>query len=460
MNDAITATYSLEDNKLRIYTEEWLDDDAYKKVKGCGFIWAPKQELFVAPKWTPAREDLCIALAGSIAPEETTLLERAEAKIERLDALTLKKEAQSNAFYNAASRITERFYGGQPILVGHHSEQRARRDQERLHTAMANSVKSAKAIDYWQCRATGVALHAKRNSNPSVRARRIKTLLADLRDRQRDINHANICIALWEDIKTLQDSDPQHYEKQVYHYADGQLKTGAAAPYFRDQSLYQQLEEKIITADQCVEICLDFHYKQANSQYTARWINHILNRLAYERSELADVERFEGTVTGALLQVFARTHGSHKPIAKHQGESWQLSSSVALPLHIGDGQALTLTGSEWKDLMQASGYEVSAVKPKQPPLLNFQATALKGQSWGTIKTFQQVELTKAEYAAIYTDDRMVKLSECGQFRFKVCKHPGQRGYNAEWCAVFLSDARVHQPMESNAIIVGDTEIDD
>jgi hypothetical protein len=53
-----TATYSPEDNKLRLYPACRLDQDEYNRVKAAGFKWAPKQELFVAPIWTPEREDL------------------------------------------------------------------------------------------------------------------------------------------------------------------------------------------------------------------------------------------------------------------------------------------------------------------------------------------------------------------------------------------------------------------
>lgn len=77
MNATMQATYNVEDNKLRIYAEERLDAETFEKVKAAGFRWAPKQQLFVAPKWTPSREDLCIELAGEIDPEGTTLAERA-----------------------------------------------------------------------------------------------------------------------------------------------------------------------------------------------------------------------------------------------------------------------------------------------------------------------------------------------------------------------------------------------
>lgn len=69
----IDATYSAEDNKLRLYCSERLDSDLYSRVKEAGFKWAPKQDLFVAPRWTPAREDLCLELAGDISAEQSTL---------------------------------------------------------------------------------------------------------------------------------------------------------------------------------------------------------------------------------------------------------------------------------------------------------------------------------------------------------------------------------------------------
>ena len=50
-----TATYSPEDNKLRLYSSSRLDAETYARVRGAGFIYAPKQELFVAPMWTHGR---------------------------------------------------------------------------------------------------------------------------------------------------------------------------------------------------------------------------------------------------------------------------------------------------------------------------------------------------------------------------------------------------------------------
>ena len=60
------ATYSPDDNKLRLYAASRLDPETYKKVHDAGFRWAPRQALFVAPAWTPGREDVLLSLAGEI----------------------------------------------------------------------------------------------------------------------------------------------------------------------------------------------------------------------------------------------------------------------------------------------------------------------------------------------------------------------------------------------------------
>jgi len=74
---AHSATYSPEDNKLRLYPAYRLDAEDYAKVKAAGFKWAPKQELFVAPKWTPQREDLLLEMCGEIGDEDYSPEERA-----------------------------------------------------------------------------------------------------------------------------------------------------------------------------------------------------------------------------------------------------------------------------------------------------------------------------------------------------------------------------------------------
>lgn len=371
MTRSIDATYSAEDNKLRLYADSRLDAENYARVREAGFRWAPKQELFVAPSWSPAREDLCIELAGVITAEQTTLVERAETKVERLEGIAVKRAQQANSFQEAASRIAKRFADGQPILIGHHSEKKARRDQAKIHANMEKSVKASSAIEYWEYRVTGVERHANRKSAPSVIARRIKTLLKDLRDQQRAINHAHICSQLWADVSAI--SDPEKFRLTAEHYAGASLKTGQTAPF----GTWSKLRDGELDHREFVTDILTSWEQRTQSDNRFRWINHILNRLGYERSELSDVQRFTGELTPVILQAFAREHGAHKPKANNDTDgNWTLTSSVPLPAHIADDSSFTASTEQWQDIMQSAGYCVPEPKPRrtstkvQVPLIN------------------------------------------------------------------------------------------
>ena len=125
---SFTATYSPDDNKLRLYASRRLDSETYARVKAAGFRWAPKQDLFVAPMWTPAREDLLIELAGEIDDEDKSLVDRAEERAERFEDYSDKRMRDAESARKAVAAIADNIPFGQPILVGHHSEKHARRD--------------------------------------------------------------------------------------------------------------------------------------------------------------------------------------------------------------------------------------------------------------------------------------------------------------------------------------------
>lgn len=90
-----TATYSPEDNKLRLYASTRLDSEIYAQVKAAGFSWAPRQQLFVAPMWTPQREDVLIKLCGEIGDEDKSLVQRAEERAERFDSFSENRASRN-----------------------------------------------------------------------------------------------------------------------------------------------------------------------------------------------------------------------------------------------------------------------------------------------------------------------------------------------------------------------------
>ena len=176
-----TATYSPEDNKLRLYALTRFPADLYARVKAAGFKWAPKQQLFVAPMWTPDRADLLAELCGEVGDEDTSLVERAADRADRFGEYSDRRHADADRAHAAVERIADGIPLGQPILIGHHSERRARKDAEKIESGMRKAVRMWETAQYWLDRAAGARRHAKYKELPAVRHRRIKGLEADLR---------------------------------------------------------------------------------------------------------------------------------------------------------------------------------------------------------------------------------------------------------------------------------------
>lgn len=123
--NGFSATYSPEDNKLRLYADSRLEAGLYERVKEAGFRWAPKQDLFVAPMWTPEREDLLMELCGGIDDEDVALVDRAQERALRFGDYSDSRAEDAQAAHSVVSAITQHIPLGQPILVGHHSERHA-----------------------------------------------------------------------------------------------------------------------------------------------------------------------------------------------------------------------------------------------------------------------------------------------------------------------------------------------
>jgi hypothetical protein len=73
----------------------------------------------------------------------TTYRERRAARADRLDGWAAKRDAKATAAYEQASNLAARIPFGQPILIGHHSEGRARRDAVRIGAGMSKSLEHA-----------------------------------------------------------------------------------------------------------------------------------------------------------------------------------------------------------------------------------------------------------------------------------------------------------------------------
>jgi hypothetical protein len=273
-----TASYDPADNKLRLRVSERLDAETFARVKAAGFSWAPRQQLFVAGKWTPAREDLLIELAGDIGDEETTLAERAEARAERFDTYSAHREQDAEAAARAVSQITDGIPLGQPILIGHHSQRRAERDAKKIENGTRKAAKMWETAAYWLERAEGAIAHAEFKELPRVRLNRIKTIETDKRRQERSIKDAEKFMGLWnktEDIELARAVAIANYDHISFHEAGEKDWT----------SLWAALKDGLISPEDARTKALRAH--ERTIAWARRWIDHYDNRLVYERAMLA-----------------------------------------------------------------------------------------------------------------------------------------------------------------------------
>ena len=385
-----SATYSPDDNKLRLYASTRLDADTYARVRAAGFIWAPKQDLFVAPLWTPDRADLLEELAGDIGDEDTSLTDRAEDRAERFEGYQEHRARDAEQARQTVAAIADGIPFGQPILVGHHSERHARRDAERIEAGMRRAVRMWQTSQYWQSRAAGAIRHAKYKELPTVRARRIKVIEADKRREERQIAKSRAILALWgkldepyKDGRPCDDALQLTRARHIANYYDqgyAELDHVHPSGYVGPLSFWDALkgDPPLKTPAEIRAIAERGH--TAILANCARWIEHFDFRLTYERAMLDE----QGAAT--LL--------APKP------------------------------------------------RPTQLPLCNYRAPngidIENMYNRGEIIHYAQVEMTKAEYARIPTDYKGTRVvSHSHRVRTTMQRH-------ALVC-VFLTDAGTHNP---------------
>ena len=329
----MTATYSPEDNKLRLYSDTRLDADTCAELKAAGFKWAPKQDLWVAPMWTPAREDFLLTLCGEIGDEDTSLVDRAEARAERFDTYSDKRAADAVQARDAVSRIADGIPLGQPILVGHHSEKRARKDAKRIENGMRRAVSMWEMSQYWKDRAAGALQHAKYLERPDVRARRIKKLEAEKRKQERDKKQSETVMKLWaNDAAAIKRKDgvEMTFLDRALHITNLYDHTHSCFPlseyprelpasqYEGSMSLYSALDDDIITPQQAAALSVPAHERAI--AHCDRWIAHYANRIAYEQAMLAEdggtVADQNAPRVGGAVQCWASPRGGWSYIQK------------------------------------------------------------------------------------------------------------------------------------------------
>jgi hypothetical protein len=126
--------------------------------------------------------------ARPFAEREAERVARAEERADRHAGYADNAAARSTAAYEQARYIAHNIPFGQPILVGHHSERRARRDQERMHNGMRRSIDEDKKAGYHAGRAEAAATYQQHREDVPRTLRRIEKLEAEERGVRRALD--------------------------------------------------------------------------------------------------------------------------------------------------------------------------------------------------------------------------------------------------------------------------------
>ena len=144
---------------------------------------------------------------------------RVEAKKERLEARAEKAREQSEQFYKASKDRASMIPFGQPILVGHHSEARARRDADRIFNDMGKSVKAQKKADYLESRAESVGSAGIASDDPEA-IQKLKSKLDSLVKSQEVMKSINKVVR----SSHMSDSDKIEYVRETHQLTQQQAQ--------------------------------------------------------------------------------------------------------------------------------------------------------------------------------------------------------------------------------------------
>jgi hypothetical protein len=182
-----SATINHDDGWIRFEPGYRLDKEEYAAVTKAGLNWKRAEQCFVAP-WTPTIEDfLRKEFAVSLEPDNTNLLAVARGRAQYYQQYRDNAAARSNQARQSSDQISQRFAGGQPILVGHHSEKGARRDHARMWNQMGKAIEEGEKAEKWDDRAQSTLSRAAARYEPLALTRRIEKLQAELRSHQKPL---------------------------------------------------------------------------------------------------------------------------------------------------------------------------------------------------------------------------------------------------------------------------------
>lgn len=190
---------NLETGKLNVFTtKEFYDqlEPEKKKIFKNNCLWSRPQNCWIS-KGKAVNcgylkrlfNDMNFENRGTVGErisfEEKVDREKARAtdRAERSDSRAEKAEQKSDELYTRAKEMASVIPFGQPILVGHHSENRDRNYRNRIHNTFGKSFKEQEKAGYYKDKADAArhTAEGKKYSNPVYLLKKIRECQKDIR---------------------------------------------------------------------------------------------------------------------------------------------------------------------------------------------------------------------------------------------------------------------------------------
>lgn len=428
------ATYSPEDNKLRIYPYDRLPQATWEAMKANGWKWAPKQGTFVAPMWTPKRYDQAVELCGHVGDEIQTVEERSEQRAERFEQYLRNRERDGAAAEQRVETLTGGAEVGANVIVGGNDARKAERTAKRIERSMAEVVDQWDKAEYWTIRIPAVRRHAEYKGSAGLRGRRIKELEKDERKFAKELkNHVALAEAWAADGIT---------SRRAWQLAS-EGRSGAYDIVSKDREFLAELPAEVIAEAKAKAI--EHHTNGSGVRHYTRWLDHTRLRLAYERELLNEQvghlptveDKWPNIAVGGMVK-FTRNRGEWVRVLRVNKVAGKVNTLTTEPA-ARDAQWMKQAKHavcEIEDYQEPTGADVKAAKAARAglPICNFDGEGF-------------AHMTKAEYkAATVRGDASIQTSRGSiQYRFRrlyTCP-TDERGYGRGiFQQVFLTDAKI------------------
>ena len=136
--------------------------------------------------------------APRVSARREAYAEHQEARRERLEGRAINLKGLANASFVASHRAIAHIPFGQPILVGHHSERRHRRDLEKSERAMRRACELSDAAKAAEIRAAAAGGGGISSDDPEA-VQKLKAQLVALKSMQERMRAANAAIRRGKD---------------------------------------------------------------------------------------------------------------------------------------------------------------------------------------------------------------------------------------------------------------------